>query len=351
MNIALQDLLIDLNGIDSCDGTILVSDGYNPPISQKFKDISQYFVLNKPPEEDSEFTIQSQISSVPIFTGEHFLIELSSHSFNDYDDDKLAYFLESGSGRPLLTWIILRGMTLSGTPPETASPSEFKFVFVARNEFKEVRVPFTIRIKLSVMFTLRLLMKYGSTLVSLIGAWLFTNKIFNIVGKRWYKHAKEFKVRIGSDVELTKSIFPISFVDQETKISQIIKHKLEDKISLELNERPLKPTSFIGYYFKANGEFTKEKFEDDFEGVITQILVNEEYKQYKTNTLIRKELIKELTLNLIIYAHLSQPQEKRTFDVFKSLKNKWTYYAEFAGRDAFPDSLSIISNFNRFSMN
>ncbi len=95
--------------------------------------------------------------------------------------------------------------------------------------------------------------------------------MFNVVGRRWYKHAKEFKVRIGIDVELTRSIFPISFVDQETKISQIIKHELEDKISLELNEKSLKPTSFIDYYFKAHGEFTKDKFEDDFEGTITNL--------------------------------------------------------------------------------
>ncbi len=142
MNFALHYLLIDLTDIKECDGKIIVSDGYNPTISQQINNISKFFKIIGPPIEDSNFPIQAQVNKVPIFTGQHFSIEFSPDSFSNFENDKLEYALKPGKDGLVAAWLFFRGLTLSGIPPEEASPSQFDFGLVVKNEFKEVRVPF-----------------------------------------------------------------------------------------------------------------------------------------------------------------------------------------------------------------
>ncbi len=196
INSALSQIVIDLTHTDSCEGKIIVNDGYNRQINKHILDISQYFEINNAPVMDSNLHIQDQINNVSIFTGEHFQIDFATNTFTDSNNDVLSYDIVSGDNEEIPSWLVFRDFSLKGTPPEVISPSEFSLIFIARDEYKKLEVPFKLKVRLSFSFITKLVIQYGSYLISIFGFLFFANKISMSLERNFTDTKKTFLCKL-----------------------------------------------------------------------------------------------------------------------------------------------------------
>jgi len=311
-------------------GSIIVSDGMNPPIQQNVNSLSSFFKINQAPKMKKD--VQKQLDKVPVSTGEYFYIELDSETFEDVHENFLEYDIDaSGDGAELPSWLSLRGLSLMGTPPEKWRPLSYKLVLIAKNEFKLVKIPFTVNIKISLIYAMKLLGTYGGYLLTVLGIWYSINKFYNIFGKKYYIHPKKFLVEVGEEIT-PQAIYPIGFIAEEIKESKFILTKLEEFVTNELNLKVINPDKFISYFIdKSNNQLDKSRILQTIESIAEKLTIDEMREKlglYMPGINSRKEIIEHITLNELTLRHLNSAQEKITKETFEKIKSKWVQFVE-----------------------
>jgi len=307
INDVLKEILIDLGSFETCGGTISVKDDKNPAKSQYIKTLSDHFYINAYPQYNTSFSIQKQIENRPFYTGAYSSIEFDPRTFTDKNGLALEYQLIMSNLKEE-SWLTLRGLSLIGTPPEQFPPPSYNLTLVVKNEFKSIKIPFTLEIKTSFAFAARMIIKSLGLLSPLLGFLLAMTRIYNILAKRYYQYPRSFKLRVGEEITNDK-IFPISFIENEIKQSRIIFDDLVRK----------------------NG-FGKGDVVEYFLNPETQILDKEKIISTLQGEYMDK-VVQQLVVNMIVMKQLASGKEKVTREVFNKIKNKWmdivTYNSEF----------------------
>ena len=321
INTALRDLVININSTESttCKGEITIDDNLNPPISLFYENISDYFFKNDLPmlNVSHNSSVQEQIDSVILYTGQFFSISLDQYTFKDKYSESLTYILVSKEDNQdddsLPSWLSFQGLTLKGIPPEEIFRRLFKFGLIIKNEFKQIEAPVVLNIRISWQFIGKLLVRYSPYILTAIGLYLTANKIYNILLKKRYRHAKEFYVRVGE--EITSSIiFPFVFIAEE---------KLEGDLIL----KHLKKGTFL------------IDSETQIKTAIKEALENMSAVDRKKLKLYSREAsqkqVYQYILNELIIWQLNSSEEKATKDFFETIKEKWVDLIEYNDPDGF----------------
>jgi len=249
INSVLEAIVINFKEEDAdCKGTanITISDGLNPMVTKSLMNISQYFKANKPPSLNTQLnkTVQGQVDSTSIWTGEYFTVVFDKDTFKDDYSEALSYEIAiTVNGTALPNWLSFSGLTLRGTPPEEILWRNIDLFLIAKNEFKQLKVPFKLNIKISSIFILKLALRYSPYILTVLGLLVSANKIYNILGKKAYKHRKEYTLIPGAEIN-SGVIYPIFFVKQE---------KAECNLILKYLEKGGGYSSMIKYFTDAQG--------------------------------------------------------------------------------------------------
>ena len=306
INEALKIILIDIGKPDTYSGGLVtVSDHLNPPISLHIPNLTNYFLKNTSPfYNETNLLLQDQIDKRPFSTGLYSTIDLDPSTFTDQNNLTLEYSIAmEDSKQELPSWISFRSSSLIGTPPEKYSPSSYKMVLRVKNEFKTTAVPFTLNIKISLSYGIKLVSTYLGYLASLLGFIFSINKIYNILAKKHYRYPRSFKLKVGQEIT-DQRIFPISFIQTERTESKKILRDLEKIVS---------PDSLIEHF--AMGILDKRKIVDTL-----ATLGNEHYDGADE---FSRRIIQQLVVNHIVMKRLVSKQEVKTKEVFDKTKNKW----------------------------
>jgi len=300
INTAIETLVVDFsqNKTQDCNATITMFDGLNPTLTKEIVNVAKYVKENKSPKLNQ--LVQEQVDSISVQTGQYFSIYLKDDTFTDeYSNNSLTYDIEMPTNKTAVpSWLSLNELTLRGTPPEEITGREIDLVLVAKNEFKQYRVPFKLHVKMSSTFLLKLLMKCSPYILTFVGLLVSMNKIVNIIRKDNYKHPKEFLVGPGDEIS-SEVIFPISFIKEEQRLSELImrymKLRVEDFLD---NEVVLNKQKIIEKIFEA----------------IRMLPVDEREK-------IRSmDLIEQIIVNKFIDLQLNLLREGKTKSFFEELK-------------------------------
>lgn len=302
INEALESIIVNFEKGFNCDAGFMIYDGLNPSIGKYLPDIAKYFKQNKPPSLNEE--IQEQINSVKVETGEYFTIPIKKESFNDEYPVGLRYEIGMPNNKSAVpNWLSLNGLTLRGTPPEEIFGRDVDLVLIVKNEFKQHEVPFKLHVKISSVFMLKLLFKYSPYILTLIGLLVSLNHILNIIGKKWYKHPKQFYLDVGEEVS-SQVIFPISFIEDEQKQSQLIFRNMIKRFSLN---------DFID---EMTGNMNKQKIIDAISETINQMPIDDKEKI----TLYPSSLMDQIIMNKFVEIQLNSTKEVKTKLLFEDLK-------------------------------
>jgi len=304
INTAINSLVVNFEHGSSSDANMIINDGLNPSISGKLKNISSYFLSNKPPSinNNADQTVQEQIDHAGIQTGKYFTFTLSDDIFEDeYAEKNLEYeVVMANKNTAFPTWLNSNGLTLKGTPPEEISGRDLDLVLIAKNEFKQHGVPFKLHISISTAFVFKLVMRYSPYILTLIGLFVSANKIFNILKKGFYKHSKEFSISVGQEIS-ENVIFPISFIREETKQSRLV---LKQFGNINL-------TDFID-----GQRIDKEKIFSR----IKETIMNMSAEIKKQITLYPNQIIDSIIVNKFVWMQLDLGSEIKTKSFFEELK-------------------------------
>jgi len=308
INSALESIVVDLGDKKSLNrnATVIINDGLNPIFTRNLTNILRYFKSNKRPILNK--SLQEQFDKANIFhTGEYFTMSLKEDTFTDeYSMNRLSYELEMPtSDSALPNWLSLNGLTLKGTPPEEFLGREIHLVLVAKNEFKAHKEPFTIHVKLSASFLLKLLLRYSPYILTAIGLWVSFNKIFNVFGTKWYKHPKEFLVNVGEEI-VPEVIFPVAFIREEQKQSQLIFKYIKERFRDFIDDDG------------GTGVLNKNKVID----AIHETIKNMSVEERANITLYPSLLIDEIIVNKFVHLQLELKRETKTKLLFEDLKTQ-----------------------------
>jgi len=328
INMALQNLVIDLHqNITTCDGTITISDHLNPVAINSLMNVSRFFEINKPPEVYQP--VQEQIDQAQdLYTGVYFVIPLSSKTFNDSFNDGLHYELAmEDPSKSVPTWLSFSNMSFHGTPPEEFTGLEKKIILVVKNEFKETRVPLTLRIKISPMFALKLLARYSPMILSIIGLIVYFNQIYNIVFRERYRYLKEFYFDVGKEIN-AGVMSPIQFIPEEKQESLVVLDYLKEILN---KEEGVSTNNKLVYYF-ANEEKSRldqDKIQKKIEEVFSKAPENilEKLPIYCKGAEASQMLINKMVFNQLTLWFLDNHQE--TKKVFDKIKDNWIDLVEW----------------------
>jgi len=295
------------------NANITISDAFNPTLSVGLSDISRYFRVNKSPTlSHNNKTVQDQIGSTNAWTGEYYIMTFDKETFRDEYSENLNYEIAMAEeGVEVPNWLSLSGLTLRGTPPEEIFGRNIDLVLIAKNEFKECREPFRLHVKISSVFMLKLILKYSPYILTLVGLLVSANKIFNILGKRIYKHPKEYVLNPCEEI-IEGVIFPIFFVRQEKEERNfILKHLVNKGRLLD---------SFID---SERNELDKQRIIEKIEGFVGQMSREEKKKLelYCSAKNSRKVLIQQLVIDKMLLLQLSK--DKKTKEIFEKMKDDW----------------------------
>ena len=307
INAALNSIIVNFENGTESDANVVINDGLNLPVPVALNNISRYFKANKPPRVNHRVdkTVQEQIDSANIQTGTYFTFTLSEDSFEDDFAESLDYdFAMTKNNTAFPSWLSFDGLTLKGTPPEEILGRDLDLILIAKNEFKQNQIPFKLHISISVVFWLKLILRYSPYILTLIGLFVSANKIFNILRKDFYKHSKEFHIGVGEEIS-ENVIFPISFIKEERKQSQLIWKQFRD-----IN---VKVTDFIGQDGKV---IEKEKVISKIKEVLQKMPVN----MKKQITLYPSPIIDQIIFNKFVWMQLDSAKETQTRSLFENLK-------------------------------
>ena len=344
IGLALQKLVVNLeNDTQPCDGKITVTDYLNPQVTRNITNISEYFKLNGAPKENDTNPLQSQINAGTFATGQSFTMLLDGTTFYDPNSETLNYelFLDvDGKRAPIPNWLSFNHLFFKGTPPEEVLGRDFALILVVKNEFKEIGVPFNLHVQISPTFAMKLAAKYFPYILTIIGLVIFANKIYNIFGKRKYKHPKEFLVKVGEEIT-NNMVFPVMFISQEKQESEVIFRVLEKFVKKELLERDL-----ASYFMKKEqGSIDKVKLILKVEEVVDRMGLKEKEERlqlYCSEDEVVQKIIQQLIFNRLAITCLDLPTEKSTKKVYDSLKDSWIDIVDWDEREG------LIINKERF---
>ena len=315
---ALNAIIVNFENGTLCDASIVLNDGFNPQVLWELKNISRYFKANKHPYVNSlAKTVQEQIDSADILTGTYFTFPFAEDTFGDEYAEHLNYEIVKANNKTAFpSWLSLDRLTLKGTPPEEILGRDIDLILIAKNEFKQERVPFKLRIRLSSVFLLKLLMRYSPYILTLIGLFVSANKIFNILKKRDYKHGKEFYVGVGEEIS-ANVIFPISFIKEENKQSQLVLKQLMLRGNVNVTEF-IDPSRQI---------IDKEKVISAIKETIQSMPINNRNQI----TLYPNPIIDQIIVNKFIWMQFDSKAEVKTRELFEDLR---AYCLEVVERDS-----------------
>jgi len=312
INIAMNSIVANFENGRSCDASIMINDGFNPTVSVGLANISRYFKANTPPKlnQNADTTVQEQVDSADIQTGKYFTFALADDIFEDENAESLSYELVmANTERAFPTWLSLSGLTLKGTPPQEVLGRDIDLVLVAKNEFKESTVPLRLHVKISLALYLQLALKYIPYILTIVGLLVSANKIFNVLGKPYYQHFKEFYIGVGEEIS-PALIEPISFIKEEREQSKLIWKYLG---KLEKDKRDSSLSSLIDPMTNA---LDKEKIIENIKEAINQMSSKDRQKM----TRYPSPIIDKIVVNKFILMQLELKSEVQTKSFFEELK-------------------------------
>jgi len=318
VNAALQEVVIDVDGEMNFDGIVNVNDGLNPPFMKIVEKISRNFILNQAPKMNVNLTIQEQVDRIQIYTGEHFRIQLSEDSFVDKYTENLNYAIESAQNEDEIPgWLIFDNLALHGTPPEDVSGTNTDLVLIVKNEFKQLRVPFTLHVKVSKAAWIKFLMKYTPYAVLWVAIVFAAFKIFGGKEKGLNRHPKEYVICAGEGID-SGLIFPIFFIQQEKEEANFILKQLEKYVSKRQKTGEFVSKAVMVNYFLDSSlrELEKQRI---IEAI--QEIAAEDKGANLTVYSVNKVLIQRLVINQMTLWQLDQ--EHQTKSIFVGLRDQW----------------------------
>jgi len=322
INTALQSIIVDFadSDITFYDANFTIQDGLNKPLTIPLKNISKLFIPNRPPALKNR-TIQQQINMTDIYTGQRFTVDFEHDTFIDNFTDTLTYelMMANNNTAEVPKWLSLNGVRLQGNPPEEVL-QDIELILVAKNEFKQLKEPFTLRVRISLLFSLKLMLKYGSYVVSLFGLLIILNKILNVLGGKFYKHPKEYVLNPGEKIT-PEIIAPIFFVHKEKQESNLILRFLEKYTGKKLESKSV----FLDYFMDSSGKvLEKQKVLNTIQTVVSRLPLKdkENLSHYCSSQNSRKWLIEQLIYDQLTLWQLDG--DKETKSIFKKIKDKWT---------------------------
>ena len=350
INNILPKILINLESTQICAGSIAVSDGLNPPINVSISNMSSYFTVNQAPTTNSILLLQDQINNVSVLTGQHFIIELDPKTFQDLNNVTLEYELvmqNKHEEKP--GWISLRGLSLMGTPPETLYLKSLELAIVVRNEFKAVEVPFTLSIKVSFIYALKLVFMCFGYLFTVYKVWRNYGLIYNIFAKKYYRYPKDYYLSLHQEVN-DDVVPPIRFIAEEIRESDII----FENLLVEVRKNPISQSKSIAEYFKNSSSENYEINERMLFSMIKTTVDNlsphkkQKLKIYLSSNQTRANIINTIIFNKIIFLMLCS--EQKTKKIFDKLKTTWTHFVKFSSSKFIINSSKLNQEFpSKFS--
>jgi len=341
VNLALQEMVVNLENITSCPGEITVNDKMNPVMIQSLENISGLFEKNVKPGVNKNYnlSLQTQVETSPVYTGQYFQIKLSEKTFSDHyiSSEKLTSQVvlvkKDGSVGQLPTWISFSDLTLTGTAPEIATGRDFELKIIVSNEFKSFEHPFELHVNISAAFAVKLLMKYAPYLLSMLAMLIKMNKIYNIVLKVLYQHPKNFHVRVGEEVAAEK-IFPISFIAQETQEMKKILTEMRKEIAFESSVKSIKNDKLLSYFLIQRGNekvLDKERLMEKMKEWLNMLPSQDKamLDLYFNGSKYQKYIIQELVINWFINEQLKLKEEIETRKCFERIKKRWPEFIDW----------------------
>lgn len=324
INAALQSVVVNFAAENStnCDATFTIQDGLNRPLTVPLTNVANLFIKNQPPSlNETTLTVQQQINTIDIYTGQQFTLDFDAYTFTDNHSDSLTYELALANGKEAPKWLTLTGLKLRGSPPEEVL-EDIQLVIIAKNEFKQTKEPFKIQVKLSLSFILKQILKYGGTILTALGVTISVNSFLNIFGKSWYKHAKEYVLNSGEKLT-PETIFPIFFVNKEKQETSYIMKHLQKFISFKKQTYAVTRSAFLNYYMDSTGkELQKQKILDDIQGIVSRLPIAEKRDLIKyLSDPAKKPRIQQLVIDQISLWQLDQDLETKS--MFEKIKDKW----------------------------
>jgi len=313
VNKALKELVLNFENTGVCAaGTITVWDHLNPPVNRTIGNLSSYFEINGAPEVNTVkkgYDIQSQIDQIPVSTGQYFTITLFEETFSDQYTNSLSFevALNNEEKSPAPSWLTIHGLNIKGTPPEELFHRKVNLLLIVKNEFKYIEIPFTLNIGISLWFAVKLSARYSPYILTVIGLWVYANRIYNVLCKKRYRHRKDFYISVGEEISVDK-IYPVTFIGNEEAFeSELLWGKLradEDKIG---NDK--------GKIIEKIQEIARDTTEKD----------SHRLSLYHKGSDLTRDLIHQLVLNdWAFWLLMNSPEEEETRRVFNEIKEKWT---------------------------
>jgi len=330
INNALKELVVNIEEEgQTTEALITISDGLNPTLNVNIPDALKYFVKNEYPIVDPKYDVQSQIDGFAVYTGEPFTIELSQKTFRDLHDLELEYKIAMQDEKEHVPgWISMKDLKIIGTPPQEWSKPSYEFAIIVENEFKSIQVNFTLSVRISLQFALKVLATYGGYLFTLIGLWIYANKIYNIFAKKHYRHPKKFIIKVEEEIT-DKTIFPIAFIGIELQESALVFREIERLISKGLNSNILTSSQLVGHFVDSvTGHLDKGKIISLVEQIIPKLFSRNNPSESRSKKYIfeidsHKNLIQQIIINKIVKKQLESHKEKCTKTVFETIKGDW----------------------------
>src|SRR5689334_13123714 len=101
---------------------------------------------------------------------------------------------------------------------------------VANDGFKMTSEVFTMKVNTSFQYGLVLFATYAVPIVTALGVFVYINSIYNIIGKKYYKYPKKFKLEVGQEIT-TSDIPPFRFIDKNVLDSEFLIAELKKTIA------------------------------------------------------------------------------------------------------------------------
>jgi len=332
VNLALKDVVVNFEKNDQVvdNATLTINDWLNPPLIKSIDDIARFFVNNKEPLVNPLKNIQSQIDSIQISTGQYFTLTLDEETFSDPNNQPLTYQLTTEDST-LPSWLSFNNLVLRGTPPEEFFGREVPLVLTAKNEYKNATATFTLHIRISPMYAIKLLMRFSPYILTVVGFWIFANKIYNILGKRRYKHTKEFYVEAGKEIS-PKVVFPIALIAEEKLESEALMDYLKEYMKKK-SGKSLNNEGLVRCFIEDGRQLNKEKLLKALEESV-MVAQEKNSKKMKFNLYLSEDegdrfAVTRLILNQMILWQLNLKEEKSTLACFRRIKENWSEIVEF----------------------
>lgn len=265
--------------------------------------------------------IQNQISGMSFIGNTEFTIKLEDDTVLDLDNDNLQYSFLKEDGNPLPTWIVVKGLTLSGIP-EDAFFYTLNLKLIVSDGFQKVEDSFALDIKSSWSYILKLGSTAASPILALISAIVYANQIYNLCCKRKYSIKKKYHVKPGKQVT-TNDIFPITFVKEDNIIiKKIVKKLIKNPILVD--EGALR--TIISGMLTQPGQNRQQKKKMKLSKIAIEQTRQEHAKsQDPYQELCITRILESIKLQLRAN-ELKRKENKIISNIFKKISPNWDHY-------------------------